>query len=200
MALLCLLLFKSFHPCLGAISYYQNSASLNLSPTNATFGGAGANNYLSGSYGSSTLSVASSSLTIKTGFDTDNLKMWVDQLTFNLNFASRSITNQLTDINGNLKNIATTISFNPITISIKENSAQNNQYRKIAQGSGGAYGLVDTSLNDAISTVLTGSYTTVGPTQTRNGSFSINLTSVYLVLPDFINLSNPGQEVVFSSG
>ena len=38
-----------------------------------------------------------------------------------------------------------------------------------------------------------------GPTETRTGSFAINLNCVNLTLPDFINLSKPNDEVIFAS-
>lgn len=196
-ALVVLLVYTPSAHC--GVSYYQNQTAFTFTPANAQAGGAGSQNFLSGSYSSNNLTPVSSAFSIKQAFDTDNLKTWVDQLTFNLDFGSKTLTSQLSDINGNLKSVTTTINFDPLNFTYSENSAAN--FRKLSQGTGGAYGLVNTMLSGfANAAKITGRYTVQGPTQSRSGNFSLDLNGIWLNLPDFINLSNPGQEVVFSAG
>jgi len=133
--------------------------------------------------------------------------MWVDRLTFNLAFSPKTMTAQIADSNGVLKSITTTITVNPISIVCRDGSPMDPSlpnYKTLFQGTGGAYGLKNPfgymPNNFGTPPQISGTYTTTGPTESQNGSFSINLDGLYLTLPDFINLSKPSQEVVFSTG
>jgi hypothetical protein len=194
---------------LADVQYYENSSPLTLKATS----GWGVNdNFYSGSYVSNNgINVETSAVSLRVGFDTDNLNMWVDRLTFNLAFSPKTMTAQIADYNGVLKSITTTIRVNPISIVCRDGSfmdANLPNYKTLFQGTGGAYGLNNAfgyinknwSYNFSTPPQIDGTYTTTGPTETRNGSFSISLDGMYLTLPDFINLSKPSQEVVFSTG
>jgi len=197
----------SFLSC-ADVQYYENNSPLTLK---ATSGWGISSNFYSGSYVSNNgINVETSAVSLRVGFDTDNLNMWVDRLTFNLAFSPKTMTAQIADSNGVLKSITTTIVVNPISIVCRDGSGMDANlpnYRTLFQGTGGAYGLNNTSgwisnnnYNFSAPPKINGTYTTTGPTETRNGSFSINLDGLYLTLPDFINLSKPSQEVVFSTG
>jgi hypothetical protein len=206
----CALLFllKSYTSWAG-VQYYENNSPLNLS---ATPGWGVSDNFYSGSYVSNNgINVETSAVSLRVGFDTDNLKMWVDRLTFNLAFSPKTMTKQIADNNGVLKSITTTIQVNPITIVARDGSTMDASlpnYKTLFQGTGGAYGLNDTfgyisknwPYNYTVPPQISGTYTTTGPTETRNGNFSISLDGMYLTLPDFINLSRPNDEVIFSPG
>ena len=191
------------------VQYYENTSPLALKAASG-WGGI-TDNFYSGSYVSNNgINVETSAVSLRVGFDTDNLNMWVDRLTFNLAFSPKTMTAQIADNNGVLKSITTTIVVNPISIVCRDGSGMDANlpnYRTLFQGTGGAYGLNNTSgwisnnnYNFSAPPKINGTYTTTGPTETRNGSFSINLDGLYLTLPDFINLSKPSQEVVFSTG
>jgi PEP-CTERM motif len=188
------------------VQYYENASPLNLKADSSWFGITG--NFYSGSYVSNNgINVETSAVSLRVGFDTDNLNMWVDRLTFNLAFSPKTMT---ADNNGVLKSITTTITVNPISIVCRDGwgmDANLPNYRTLFQGTGGAYGLNNTSgwisnnnYNFSTPPKINGTYTTTGPTESQNGSFSINLDGMYFSLPDFINLSKPSQEVVFSAG
>ena len=193
----------------AGVQYYENSSPLTLKATS----GWGINdNFFSGSYVSNNgINVETSAVSLRVGFDTDNLNMWVDRLTFNLAFSPKTMTAQIADNTGVLKSITTTIQINPISIVCRDGSSMDANlpnYKTLFQGTGGAYGLNNAfgyisknwPYNFSTPPLINGTYTTTGPTETRNGSFSINLDGLYLTLPDFINLSKPSQEVVFSTG
>lgn len=191
------------------VQYYENNSPLTLK---ATSGWGISSNFYSGSYVSNNgINVETSAVSLRVGFDTDNLNMWVDRLTFNLAFSPKTMTAQIADSNGVLKSITTTITVNPISIVCRDGSPMDPSlpnYKTLFQGTGGAYGLNNAfgyisknwPYNFSTPPQINGTYTTTGPTETRNGSFSINLDGMYLTLPDFINLSKPSQEVVFSTG
>ena len=188
------------------INFYENTSLFQVVPTS---GWGVSQNFLNGAYVSDNgVNIENSSISLRVAFDTDSLRMWVDRLTFNLAFAPKTLTAQIADVNGNLKSITTVIKISPISLSWREShwiDPNAIQYRSIFQGTGGAYGLTTRTINTGtvgfnVSPVIEGSYTTQGPTQTRSGNFQVSLNNVYLTLPDFINLANPEQKVIFASG
>ena len=116
------------------------------------------------------------------------------------------VQNASTKLKGNLKSISTTINFNPITFVLKDTDMAGNSpaYRSLFIGTGGAYGLQTIYTQGLYSgssiPAISGTYSVSGPTQTRNGTFSVGINTVGISLPDFINLSNPSSEMIFSDG
>lgn len=197
------------HSGWAGVQYYENTSPLSLK---ATPGWGISSNFFSGSYVSSNgINVETSAVSLRFGFDADSLTMWVDRLTFNLAFSPKTMTAQIADNAGILKSITTTIQINPITIVARDGSfsdANLPNYKTLFQGTGGTYGLNNTfgyignnwPYNYAVPPQISGTYTVSGPTEIQSGSFTINLIGMYLTLPDFINLSKPSQEVIFSPG
>ena len=194
------------HGACAGINFYENTSSFQVVPTS---GWGVSQNFFNGAYVSDNgINIQNSSVTLKVAFDTDNLRMWVDRFTFNLAFSPKTLTAQIADVNGALKTITTVISFSPISLTWREGQWSDPsavQYRSIFKGTGGAYGLTTRTVNTGsvgfnINPVIEGSYTTQGPTQTRSGNFQVDLDNVYLTLPDYINLANPDEKVIFSNG
>lgn len=194
------------HGACAGINFYENTSSFQVVPTS---GWGVSQNFFNGAYVSDNgINIQNSSVTLKVAFDTDNLRMWVDRFTFNLAFSPKTLTAQIADVNGALKTITTVISFSPISLTWREGQWSDPnavQYRSIFKGTGGAYGLTTRTVNTGsagfnINPVIEGSYTTQGPTQTRSGNFQVGLDNIYLTLPDFINLANPDEKVIFSNG
>jgi len=196
-------------PVRAAINYYETTSPLSLAPPASSYQPWNAN-YFTGAYVSDNgINVETSSVAMRLGFDTDNLRMWVDRLTFNLVVSPKTMTAQIADVNGNSKTITTKVQINPISITANADLNNSWTYKKLTAGTGGAYGLVDQYSNFSVnpqSQPITGSYTTTGPSQNWAGLFSsVNSSqwtgiSLSLGLPDFINLSKPGEKVIFSKG
>lgn len=184
----------------AGVQYYENTSPLSqFNPF--------PQNYFTGSYvNNNGIVVQDASATLKVAFDDDLKKLWVDRLVFNLALAPKTLEAQIADVRGNLKNISTTINFNPITFVLKDTDMAGNSptYRSLFIGTGGAYGLQTINTQGLYSgsgiPTISGTYSVSGPTQTRNGTFSVGISTIGISLPDFINLSNPSSEMVFSDG
>lgn len=184
----------------AGVQYYENTSPLSqFNPF--------PQNYFTGSYvNNNGIVVQDASATLKVAFDDDLKKLWVDRLVFNLALAPKTLEAQIADVRGNLKNISTTINFNPITFVLKDTDMAGNSptYRSLFVGTGGAYGLQTIFTQGLYSgsgiPTISGSYSVSGPTQTRTGTFSVGISTIGISLPDFINLSNPSSEMVFSDG
>ena len=197
----CALLFllKSYTSW-ASVQYYENTSPLGqFTPF--------PQNYLSGSYvNNSGIVVQNASATLKVAFDSDLNRLWIDRLIFNLALAPKTLEAQIADVNGNLKQVSTTINFNPISFTLKDTdmAGKSPAYRSLFVGTGGAYGLQTIYTQGLYSgaevPTISGSYSVNGPTQTRNGTFSVGINTIGLSLPDFINLSNPASEIIFGDG
>ena len=182
------------------VQYYENTTPLSQFSSFPQ-------NYFTGSYlNNNGIVVQNASTKLKVAFDSDLNKIWVDRLEFNLSLAPKTLEAQIADVKGNLKSISTTINFNPITFVLKDTDMAGNSpaYRSLFTGTGGAYGLQTIYTQGLYSgssiPAISGTYSVSGPTQTRNGTFSVGINTVGISLPDFINLSNPSSEMIFSDG
>ena len=121
----------------AGVQYYENTSPLSqFNPF--------PQNYFTGSYvNNNGIVVQDASATLKVAFDDDLKKLWVDRLVFNLALAPKTLEAQIADVRGNLKNISTTINFDPITFVLKDTDMAGNSptYRTLFVCTGGAYGL-----------------------------------------------------------